>query len=404
MVEIAPVGCLGAGQQLKVFVLGQFAVTNGDTVLSESGGRSRKLWELFKYFLVHHESILLPEVIVEQLWPCQPYADAKSTVRTLIHRLRRLLGDDVDLIRFSQGGYTFNRHQGLWLDATAFEACCSQARQAAKQGRAQEAMTLYRQGLALYKGDLLPECAYSDWLIPHRSHYHRLYLQSAVELARVLKQAQSHADIVEEMARAILIDYFEEELHLFLLEALLAEGRVSQAKAHYESVTGVYYREMGLKPSPAMKRLFRLIRERDDDNGNVLDFTAFREALHNRQQAAGAFLCEPEFFRFLCQLESRRAQRTAQNGLLALLSAAVPDDGLPAVKTQHAAMAALQEALQGTLRGSDCFCRFADQQFLVLLPSATQQQGEQVLRRIADSLSPAGLLLKSRLQPLNHSV
>jgi hypothetical protein len=39
---------------------------------------------------------------------------------------------------------------------------------------------------------------------------------------------------------------------------------------------------MGIKPSPAMKRLFRQIQERDGEDGNVLDFTAFREAVDSR--------------------------------------------------------------------------------------------------------------------------
>ena len=388
-----------AGKQLKVFTLGQFVVENGETHLSESGGRSRKVWELFKYLLVHNDRVLLPEVIAEQLWPDQNYADAKSAVRTLIHRLRGLLGDGVDVIKFVQGGYAFNRHQDLWLDIAVFEACCREARQAAKQGQAQEAANLYRQGLALYKGDLLPECAYSDWLIPLRNHYHRLYLQSVLELNQLLRQTQSYGEIVEEAAKALLIDYFEEEIHIYLMEALLAEGKVTQAKGHYENVTAVFYREMGIKPSPAMKRLFRQIQERDDEGGNILDFTSFREAMDSRQQAVGAFLCEPEFFRFLSQLETRRAQRSGQNGLLLMLSVtAAGTDGMVDAKTQQAV--ALQEVLQGTLRYSDVFCSLGGHQFIVLLPATTPQQGQILLQRLAAVLSGRKLLLKSRLQPL----
>lgn len=388
-----------AGLQLQVFTLGQFAVKNGQAVLSESGGRSRKVWELFKYLLVHHDRILLPEAILEQLWPDRDYSDAKSAVRTQIHRLRNLLGG-VDLIKFTQGGYTLNRHQDLWLDITAFETCCRRARQAAKQNLAEEATALYRQGLALYKGDLLPECAYSEWLIPLRNHYRRLYLQSVGELALLLRQTGSHAEIVEETARALLIDYFEEELHIYLLEALLAGGKASQAKGHYENVTAVFYREMGVKPSPAMKRLFRQIQERDEEDGNVLDFTAFREALDSRQQACGAFLCEPEFFRFLCQLETRRAQRSGQNGLLLMLSVTgAGTDGVPAARARQAST--LQEVLQRTLRNSDVFCGLGGQQFMVLLPATTPAQGQHLLQRLAGVLSAGNLLLKSRLQPLN---
>jgi len=385
--------------QLQVFTLGQFAVKNGESILSECKDRSRELWELFKYLLVHHDRVLLPEVIAEQLWPEQDYADAKSAVRTLIHRLRSLLGD-VDLVRFTQGGYTLNHKQELWLDITVFETCCRQARQAAKQGLGNDAADLYRQALALYKGDMLPECAYSEWLIPLRSHYHRLYLQSVAELALLLRQTGSHAEIVEETAKAVLIDYFEEEIHIFLLEALLAEGKVSQAKWHYENATAVFYREMGVKPSLAMKRLFRQIQECEDEGSNVLDFNGFRETIDNRQQASGAFYCEPEFFRFLCQMETRRAQRSGQNGLLLMLSVTTDGtEGLSAANTQKTAV--LQEVLQRTLRNSDAFCGLGARQFMVLLPATTPQQGQSILERLAAGLNTRNLLLKSRLQLLN---
>ncbi|MBT9173550.1 MAG: hypothetical protein DDT21_01951 [Syntrophomonadaceae bacterium] len=392
-----------AAKQLKVFTLGHFVVINGDTYLCESHGRSRKVWELFKYLLVNHDRILLPEVIAEQLWPEQPYEDPKSAVRTLIYRLRSLLGGGVDLIKFNQGGYTFNRHQDLWLDITEFEASCRQARKAAKQGLAQEAVTLYRQGLALYKGDLLPECAYSDWLIPLRSHYRRLYLQSVVDLALVLKETQAHAEIVEEITRALLIDYFEEELHLLLLEALLGEGKVAQAKWHYENVTAVFYREMSLKPSLAMKRMLRIIQERNGDGGDVLDFSAFRQTMQDRQQAIGAFLCDPEFFNIVCNLEIRRADRNNQSGLLALLAVTSADFSGETAKQRQNYMTALQEVLQDTLRKSDVFCRFGQQQFMALLPNTTTEQGQRILQRLAAGLKDRELLLKSRLQPLSSS-
>ncbi|MBS3943072.1 MAG: winged helix-turn-helix domain-containing protein [Dethiobacter sp.] len=395
------------GKQLKVFTLGHFVVKKGEIFLSESHGRSRKVWELFKYLLVNHDRILLPEVIAEQLWPDHAYDDAKSVIRTLIHRLRSLLGEGVDLIKFAQGGYTFNRHQDLWLDISVFESSCRQAHQAAKQGLSPEAVTLYRQGLALYQGDLLPECLYSDWLIPLRGHYHRLYLQSVAELALLLKKTHAHTEIIEEITKALLIDYFEEELHLILLEALLNEGKVTQAKWHYENVTAIFYREMGLKPSPAMKRMFRLIQERDGDNGNILDFSAFREVMQSRQQAAGAFFCEPEFFHIIYNLESRRAERNSRPGLVALFAATSLDFSFSTAKAGTADMAALQDVLQDvlqeTLRKSDVLCRFGQQQYMALLPDTTPEQGQRILQRLATSLKERDLQLKSRLQPLTLS-
>jgi len=156
---------------------------------------------------------------------------------------------------------------------------------------------------------------------------------------------------------------------------------------------------MALKPSSAMKQMLRLIQERDSDGGNVLDFSAFREAMQSRQQANGAFLCEPEFFNIICNLESRRAERNGQAGLLALFAVTPLDFSGETAKQEQADLAVLQEVLQDTLRKSDVLCRFGRQQFMALLPATTPEQGQRLLQRLAAGLKDRELQLKSRLQP-----
>jgi DNA-binding SARP family transcriptional activator len=73
-----------------------------------------------------------------------------------------------------------------------------------------------------------------------------------------------YEDIIHELNKAIMIDYFEEELHITLIETLLAEGKISQARAHYENVTGKFYKDLGLKPSSSFKQIFRLIKAHDE--------------------------------------------------------------------------------------------------------------------------------------------
>jgi len=392
-----------SNEKLKVYTLGQFVVKNGDEVVSESNERSRKVWELFKYLLVHHDSVSLPEIIVEQLWPEQEYADAKSTVRSLIHRLRKLLGEELELIKFSQGGYTFNRYQGLWIDLTFFENCCIQGRQAAKQGLSEKAVSLYRQGLSCYKGDLLPECMYSDWMSQVRNHYHRLYLQVTCELAALLKQERLHEDIIEELDKAIMIDYFEEDLHIILLETLLAEGKISQARAHYENVTGKFYKELGLKPSSSFKQMFRLIKAHENSE-NILDLIQLREIMQSKHGDGGVLYCEPELFRFFYQLEYNRAHRTGQNGILAILSALPSGNGLAGLKMSSKSMETLWSILKTTLRSCDLLCRYNDQQILALLPGTSLDNGKNVIERLNKNMIGKGVLLRSELQPLDQSV
>ena len=388
--------------RLEVQTLGNFLVKNCGNHLSESASRSQKVWDLFKYLLVHQGQTLLPEVVMEQLYPDQAYADPKSSVRTLVYRLRRLLGEDAGLIKFYQGGYTLKQPETFWWDVPAFVSGCQQAAQARAKGDETQAISLYRQALSLYHGDFLPECAYSDWVIPFRNHYHRLYLQNVCELLALLKKYALHREIIERADKAFFIDFFEEEIHLFYLEALLAEGKSCQARNHYQNVTAVFYQEMGIKPSPALKR-FYLLSQSTDHEEEVLEFSAFKEALQNKEQASGAFCCEPDFFRFLCRLESRRLERTGQQALLVLLSVNTLDYRLPNKDSLQDAIPLLQELLQAALRKSDTFCRFNEHQFALLLTISSLALAEKVLQRIEEGFcttSDGRLILKARIQLL----
>lgn len=109
---------------------------------------------------------------------------------------------------------------------------------------------------------------------------------------------------------------------------------------------------------------------------------------------------EPEFFNVICNLEIRRAERNGGQGLLALLAATSSELGTETARTWQEDMAALQEVLQDALRKSDVLCRFGQQQFMVLLPNTTLEQGQRILQRLAASLKDRELLLRSRLQPL----
>ena len=391
-------------KRLKIAMLGRFVVEYGDTCLSESCGRSRKIWELFKFLLVHHVRVMLPEAIAEQLWPEQPYENAKSAVRTIIHRLRSLLGEGGGCLKFIQGGYTLSLQQDVWLDITVFENACRQARQMAKQGLTQEAVSLYRQGLSLYSGDLLPECPYSDWLLPFRSHYHGLYVQSVTELTALLETQLAYAEIEDEVTKALLVDYYDETLHLILLKALLHAGKTTQAKGHYENVTSVFYREMGLKPSPALKGILRLIQGREPENGAASELAAFMEAAQCRDQAKGALLCERDVFNVICGLESRRAERTGHMGQLAVF--AVAHAGFCGHTSPEGVDGASSflEILQAALRKGDVLCRDGLEQFLVLLPATSYEQGQGIIQRLDLAAKARGLLLRRRVQPLSVSL
>ncbi len=397
-----------AEQRLTIYTFGRFEVWRENEVLSEHSRRSSKQWKLFKYLLTHRGKGLLPETILESLWPEQEYLDPKRAVRTMVFRLRKILDqddalhDETSYIALSQGCYQWNEQLDYWLDTEAFEVAC-QAAQRRFEKQPEEAEVFYREALTLYRGDFLPESSYDEWVLPVRNYYARLYIQAVLELTELCKKRQDYSAILKIMENALLIEPFEEEFHLRFLEALLKLGKTKQARAHYEYVTASFYRELGVKPSAALRDLYRLMLS--DKDGFQQDLTTIQESFKDRDTTTGAFFCDADLFRLLYSLERRRGERTGHSIFLGLLTVMRSDYRLPPVDTLNAVMEKLQGVVQSSLRMGDVFCRWNESQYLLMLPGLSQEKAELVLQRIENNFWKAGphsgdLLLTGKVQAL----
>jgi len=75
-----------------IFTLGKFYIRRGDSVISESSSRSKRMWEVFRYLLSNRGRALFPEAILEDIWPEKDYSDPNTVMRALMFRLRQALG------------------------------------------------------------------------------------------------------------------------------------------------------------------------------------------------------------------------------------------------------------------------------------------------------------------------
>lgn len=374
---------------VEIYTLGRFLIKSAEIRVTDRSNRSRKLWELFKLLIIHREKPLLPEVILDTLWPDQDYSDAGLAVRSLVFRLRHTLSEELPDallaagITFYQGGYRWSKSPDCWLDAEQFESGCTQARMIS-DAQPEQAIVLYQESLALYQGEFLPECLYHEWVIPVRTYYQRLFLQSVFHLIDLLKKMHRYQEIIEICERALVVEYYEEDLHIRYLEALLEEGKLKQALAHYDTVTIAFFREMGIKPSPELNGLYRRM-QCEDAEGFELDVTLLQEGLSGRREVKGAYSCNPEMFRYFYKLERNRCQRSGYPVVLALFALTRPDDSLPPPEVLHPLMEQLQESLFKNLRKGDIVCRWNEAQFLLLLPGLKVAQSNAVLKRIEQS-------------------
>lgn len=394
---------------LEIFTLGRFTVKRGKQVITELCERSPRLWNLFKYFITNRNKFILQDDIFDILWPDNECGNPVRSLQNFMYRLRLLLdveGCDNSIINFSQGGYTWNTKYDYWLDVDEFEDLYKKASKAYKNKSLAGAVEVYQGALELYKGDYLAEYMFNEWTTPVRNHYRRIYLDTVYKLAEIFESSGRYPEAISLYEAAFLIEPYEESLHQQFIEALIHESEMKQALNHYEYITSVFYKQLGVKPSAALRELYRRIKANDD--GVRTDLNSMQEDITKKQEINGVFCCEPDIFRSIYKLECRRTARTGQVVFAAMLTVSYSSYGFLESKLLTKAMQSLQDILAGSLRKGDVISKWNESQFVVLLPVATFEQSEKVIKRIQSKFDlnckPDGLILRVELQPINHMV
>ncbi len=394
-------------QQIKIQTLGKFFIRRGDEVLSENSSRSRRMWEVFKYLLSNRDKSFFPEEILDNIWPEKNYNDPNTVMRAQMFRLRQALSADdpennlASNIIFSQGCYRWEDKVNCWVDVDEFEEYVNQGKKESATDP-EKAIASFTHAIELYKGEYLPESAFSEWILPVRAYYHDLYLNCVYDLADLYKAKHANNEVVKLCEQAATIDYFEEKIHVKLIEALLAEDMTNRAKAHYNEVTSAYYREMGVKPSAELKSLYRLISL--ESGSFELDLGTIQEGLKGKELINGAYLCDAELFSYFYKLERLRNERSGKSVLLCLITITNPDYSMPAAAHLKAVMNNLQEVILEDLRKGDLVTRWNDAQFLMMLPGLNREQAAVVMDRIEKSYlkdySLKGLSIHKKVESL----
>jgi len=392
---------------ISIHTLGKFYIQHGTEIISEKQARSRRMWEIFKFLISHPGKAFFPEVILDKIWPDNDYADPNLVLRAQIYRLRQALNAApskptlADNVVFSQGCYSWEKRTDYWLDTDEFSAIADQS-QPLTPGNPEQAIAFYKRAVALYKGEYLPEISFSEWLEPLRASYHETYLNYVLILVELLKAKRNYPEIIKICEQALSIDYFEERIHIKLIEALLADTQLARARAHYNEVTSAFYREMGIKPSEHMRNLYRLIGQ--DGKDFELDLTTIQERLKGREAVNGAYLCDTELFRYFYKLERLRTERSGQSILLSLLTLTGPNYSFAEEVVLKEVMHNLEGIILESLRKGDLVTRWNQAQFLLLLPGLNREQSDSVIKRIEEKFyknhSLQGLALHKKVESL----
>lgn len=258
-VRTDPIGTVDMGavdpatRQVSIQLLGRVVVRLAGQEQPDRVFGGRLARQLLRMLAVSRGTVLSKDVAVEALWPTHPPADAPGNVEILVSRVRRALGDR-SLIQFGSGGYTLVGDDRCWVDVEAFLTAVGRGQAAANHDPA-AALIAFRNALALWHGEPLPEDAYADWAVEHRHHLVHAHLD-ALEGAATAALAIGDITGAVTWAQTAADEHpLREAAALLLVRALAASGDRAAALATFDAFGQRLADELGIDPSPDARQL-----------------------------------------------------------------------------------------------------------------------------------------------------
>lgn len=363
-------------------MLGGFCLTIGKVSVSNQVQQAKKPWNILEYLVYNSNREISSDELVSIIWSNNSNVNSTNALKTLIFRTRKLLEPfnlpTQQLISQKHGSYCWNPGIDLLLDTSEFEDLCIRSRQPGITGP--EKLALLTQALALYQGDFLPKSAWEPWVIPVSRHYHELFVCAATQAADLFWEEGQWDSIAKVCHQAVAIEPHNEDFQYHLIHALYQGGHQHQALAQYRKMADSFYNEFAITPSERMGSLYKIIQ--DQKHGINPNLSLIQTSMEEHSLLSGAYCCEFTVFRHIYQIEKRAIARTGDSVFLGLLTLSEEDGVLPKATVLARAMRHLNNAVCSSLRRGDVYTRYSVSQYMVLLPSASFENGEMVMQRI----------------------
>ena len=364
---------------LNIQMLGGFSLKLGDRELQDTDTRSKKVWVLLAYLILHRDQTVSQSRLIDLLWGSEPdSSNPENALRITMHRTRTLLEQlspetGRGLIQRRRGGYQWNGDGQV--DCERFEALCRQTTEDPEL-RLRHLM----EALNLYRGDFLPRQSGEVWVVPLASYLHNLFLSASQEAAELLTQQGRTLEAISVCRRALALEPCHEGFCRELMQLLAAAGDRRGAAEVYDRLSKRLFDDFGISPSEETRAVYRAAAYSPEDR--VLSIDDVMGNLRESDAPSGALQCDFDYFRILCHALSRTMERSGGAAHVVLLDVISTAERETPRQTIDRVMGQLSQQIRLSLRRGDVFCQCSVSQFTVLLSRANFENCQMICDRI----------------------
>jgi LuxR family transcriptional regulator, maltose regulon positive regulatory protein len=228
--------------RLRILTLGQEVIERDGSAITTSEWRATAAREMLLYLLfVGPQS---REDFSLAFWPESEAKNVRSNFHTTLYRARHALGENV--IIFQNGLYLINPEVDIHADAAELKSLTAQARlMPSRDARTED---LWRQAVALYRGDFLPSLD-TEWVLPIREIMRETYIDALMGLSEC---ARIRGDLREALAllkQAVGVDPYREDIHRAIMTCYAERGEKKKVLVHLVELQQLLWQELAVKPS-----------------------------------------------------------------------------------------------------------------------------------------------------------
>ncbi|WP_414170159.1 BTAD domain-containing putative transcriptional regulator [Streptoverticillium reticulum] len=256
---------------MHVSVLGAFEVTRGETILTPSAPKLRRVFALLA---MHANRVVRVDQIIEELWEDRPPYSATTTLQTYVYQLRKLLGRSVRArnvpvgldssvsLSTTPGGYSLSLPHAA-VDAQQFELLVEEGNARLEADDLEGASRILHDALRLWRGPAFSAISMGPLLQAEAVRLEELRKIVLGHRIDIDFDRGRHAELVGELTALVAQEPTHEGFQAKLMLALYRTGRRSEALQVYQRAREALDAELGLEPTAELQRLHGAVLDAD---------------------------------------------------------------------------------------------------------------------------------------------
>ncbi|WP_026117520.1 AfsR/SARP family transcriptional regulator [Nocardiopsis alkaliphila] len=253
---------------MEIRVLGPLeANINGKPFLPTAG----KPRQVLSTLALNPNQVITASTLMEELWGTELPRSALTTLQTYILQIRRHLGSALDqrselspksVLVTQHGGYRLNIDPSA-VDVRGYEQLVAKGLGSAEAGKDVQASELFDRALDMWRGAALVDVGKGPILEIEAMRLQESRLSTLEHRIKADLRLGRHAELLTELTALTARHPLHEGLHAHHIVAMCRSGRQWQALEIYQALRDRFIDELGLEPSPRLRRLHQAVLASD---------------------------------------------------------------------------------------------------------------------------------------------